>query len=505
MAKAKPKPKKKASARRAAKPKSRPAPAPAKAARAGGKGRVRIRMYRQGVGDCFLLTFPRRNGGVFNLVIDCGVHQSQSGGADTMRAIVADLARETGGTVDLLAITHEHFDHTSGFLQAAEEWKKIEVRRLWYAWTENPEEPLARRLGEKRHAIAEMLRGLVARQHLAGVPSPRARRIESILGFFGDKAGAKTKQIRAAIDALCAKENVDFKAPGDVEALADIGARFYVLGPPQDTDAIKKTDPTKSAPETYGLARIEAALRIVETLVPGGARPPFDDRFWTPLEASRGIDFFVARYWAKYMPEPPLAAPPRADAPELAVDVEDNEQDWRRIDDEWLGVGEQLALQLDNATNNTSLVLAIELPGTKPGDQPGAKPGDQPGDGDVLLFAADAQVGNWLSWQDVRFSVAGKTVTGPDLLARTVFYKVGHHGSHNATLKDKGLEQMAALQVAMMPTDKDMAEKVKWGDFPEPAIVTRLEEKTGGRVVRSDDPPLKPGALPDPLFYEVEF
>jgi len=91
---AKAKPKRKPSARRAAKPKAKPAAAArAGAARAAGKGRVRIRMYRQGVGDCFLLTFPRRNGGVFNFVIDCGVHQSQSGGADTMRKVVADLAK----------------------------------------------------------------------------------------------------------------------------------------------------------------------------------------------------------------------------------------------------------------------------------------------------------------------------------------------------------------------------------------------------------------------------
>src|SRR6266699_2202355 len=68
---------------------------------------------------------------------------------------------------------------------------------------------------------------------------------------------------------------------------------------------------------------------------------------------------------------------------------------------------------LDSMTNNTSLVLAIEL-----------------ADGDVLLFAADAQVGNWLSWQDLKWTVGTSPVTGPDLLKRTIFYKVGHHGSH---------------------------------------------------------------------------
>ena len=52
----------------------------------------------------------------------------------------------------------------------------------------------------------------------------------------------------------------------------------------------------------------------------------------------------------------------------------------------------------------------------------------------VLFFAADAQRGNWASWKDVTFKDGTETVTAKELLARTVLYKVGHHGSHNATL-----------------------------------------------------------------------
>ena len=53
--------------------------------------------------------------------------------------------------------------------------------------------------------------------------------------------------------------------------------------------------------------------------------------------------------------------------------------------------------------------------------------------GKVLLFAADAQTGNWLSWSAVKFKDGAKL---DDLLKRTVFYKVGHHASHNATLPE---------------------------------------------------------------------
>src|SRR5207247_1037341 len=72
----------------------------------------------------------------------------------------------------------------------------------------------------------------------------------------------------------------------------------------------------------------------------------------------------------------------------------------------------------NDQTNNASLVLAFEL----------GKGGK------VLLFAADAQRGNWASWTKKSWRDGDKTVQAKDLMSRTVLYKVGHHGSHNATL-----------------------------------------------------------------------
>jgi len=36
------------------------------------------------------------------------------------------------------------------------------------------------------------------------------------------------------------------------------------------------------------------------------------------------------------------------------------DDDWRRVDDDWLHLASDFVLQLDDATNNTSLALAIE-------------------------------------------------------------------------------------------------------------------------------------------------
>jgi len=131
-------------------------------------------------------------------------------------------------------------------------------------------------------------------------------------------------------------------------------------------------------------------------------------------------------------------------------------------------VGERLALQLDSATNNTSLVLAFEFIDS----------------GDVMLFVGDAQAGNWRSWDTLSLEVKdadGNTqkVTAADLLARTIFYKVGHHGSHNATLKEKGLERMKSNRLAaVIPVDVNVAHDVKgWKRMPLPSITRALKKK----------------------------
>jgi len=83
-------------------------------------------------------------------------------------------------------------------------------------------------------------------------------------------------------------------------------------------------------------------------------------------------------------------------------------------------------------------------------------------------------------------------VTGPDLLKRTIFYKVGHHGSHNATLKSHGVDQMEALKIAIIPVDEKEAKKKHWGRMPLPELIAALENKKPPvTVLRTDQEPVK--------------
>jgi hypothetical protein len=93
------------------------------------------------------------------------------------------------------------------------------------------------------------------------------------------------------------------------------------------------------------------------------------------------------------------------------------------------------------------------------------------------------------SWQQTRWEVDGSPVTGPDLLGRVVYYKVGHHGSENATLKEKGLELMKSKDLsAFIPTNENDAKKIRWGQMPFGPLVDALAERCSGRVIRADDP-----------------
>ena len=469
----------------AARGSSAPVESDAQSAAPDGKGeRVTVRVYRQGLGDCILVRVKRPSHDDFKLMIDCGVVLGTPDAAKIMTRVMENLVSDTQGKVDALAITHEHFDHLSGFTQAPEAFAKLAVGAVWVAWTEDPKDDLANQLAKELGAAKQKLAACASALRAVddGATVQALQDIALIPLGAATSSGTSTK---AAFDAVKARGNVRLWRPSDAPfEIPGVNARIYALGPPHDPKLIRKINPSTANPETYGLVMngagalplgVVTALdrlgtsdgqdgdaddkaapfhpRMTVPLGPNG-RPFLFDNAWVDDAAWRGVDdFFRDHYFAG--------------------------TDWRRIDGEWLGSAAELALALQSYTNNTSLVLALEL-------------GD-PGKGDVLLFAGDAQVGNWESWQTWTREVNGVQVTGPDLLKRTIFYKVGHHGSHNATLKGHGVEEMDALKAAIIPVDEAEAKKKRWGSMPLPELIAALENKRPTvSLLRTDQDPTNP-------------
>ncbi|QOZ23831.1 MBL fold metallo-hydrolase [Bradyrhizobium sp. CCBAU 51753] len=431
-----------------------------------GDPRALIRVYRHGLGDCILIRIPRKNGPMFKLLIDCGVAVAQKDGAEKMRDVMKDILSVTKGSVDVLAVTHEHWDHVSGFQQAEELFAGLAVGQVWVAWTEDPRDELAKKLRKERAQALQLVSASVDAFKAAGNEAG-ADSVLALTGMFG-AAGEKTK---AAFDIAKAKAGSGdpvYLHPNDPPIVPKgCDFRVFVLGPPHDEKAIKHFNPSKKNPETYELALDGSGvlpLGVIGALSGDGDGDviPFPPSSRIPLSMSEGHRFFRKAYWTG--------------------------ADWRRIDTDWLGNTDEFALMLQSATNNTSLVLAIEL-----------------ADGDVLLFAADAQVGNWHSWQTLEWGTGAERRTGPGLLGRTIFYKVGHHGSHNATMKEEGLELMTALKTAIIPVDEVVAKKMRWGAMPLSSLVAALSDRTQARTLRTDKTPEATiaGVQVDDLYFEL--
>jgi hypothetical protein len=441
------------------------------------KNTLQLRLYCHGLGDCNLIGVPDTDGGTFWILIDCGIHTSAKGGTERIRSVVDDIFALTP-RLDVVVGTHEHWDHISGFLQAEDLFGKFDIGEIWFGWTENPADQMARKLdrfkGDALAALVDITLRLDGDRRFGA----DAKQIDSMMGFVFGLKGERVRDAREKLRGL--SNNVLHLEPGSIVPLPDKAkaVNIYVLGPPRNETLLGIND---SKTETYSVAdrapSLPEILRNNLELETGRMRikddplAPFDEVSGIKLTAifdGKPTEDKAVQLSREFLSEH-YAGPALVDPSDKHPNAPKPDQQWRRIDSDWLGAGVDLALQLDARTNNTSLVLAIEIVATKK----------------VLIFAADAQVGNWQSWAGVDFVADG--TKGADLLKRTVFYKVGHHGSRNATLSENGLELMDSPELtAFIPTDEVMAKKVGWSDIPAVKLLERLKQKTGGRLIQSD-------------------
>jgi hypothetical protein len=514
---------------------------------------VVVRMYRGVLGDCFLLTV-NKDGDRRHCLIDCGVLQNVQDGnllADTLpadvvaeigearlrevqptktmaKAIAEDVVKTVAareGRIDLLVITHEHYDHVAAFTLPDVEnpflRPEVEIAELWLAWTENPADAQARdlqaRFGKGRQAVALAAEAASQARDKAdkmGVADSAEQELADALdevvalaAFIGPVEGpglpavAGTKTTAQAIQAMREKVGAGrtrYLEPGQVlDDKQGIGLRTYVLGPPRAEARLRKDLPTEKGAkrEIYLTDMDEAAAVASAARMQFRALAAASDATTSMVDDGHDPLPFARPYQAPYpapeaQPDPtpdPEKAKLYAAIAEIRRRYEDPQEEYRSISKDWTSAAGALALKMDSDTNNTSLVLAFELPG-----------------GDVLLFPGDAQVGNWESWGDQpypseKFS-SGEEAPIPvdDILRRVIFYKVGHHASHNATLRGRGLELMSDARLcAAIPLVEAVAKvqgpgrktpgrgwKMPYGELHE-----RLVAKTAGRIVQGDGRP----------------
>lgn len=435
--------------------------------------RARVRMYRVGLGDCFLLTSyqgdkPR------HMLIDCGMFAGSrldpaAAEKEIQFQVVNDIAGETGGHLDVVVVTHEHMDHVSIFNSAKSVFdNKLTFGQAWFGWLEDPDNKTAQTLRKKYERLqVSLAAGLAGLQGLAASDPDGYRNLHlgvaKVAEFTGLGADGKklAVQPRAAMDYVkqkAGKDHLRFGSPGDTWDFG--GMKVRVLGPPTAEEQMRIMEKAGASYDRALLFGVDAGADADGASAEGVPQDPFSTQWRMDATIQHG----QARLKEVY---------DNTALDDTLSRYNDAQQLWRRIDNQALDSVSTLALQMDKYINNTSLCLAFEFD-----------------NGDVMLFPGDAQVGNWSSWFDIKkFDVA-------DLLARTIFYKVGHHGSHNATFKP-ALEKMNHPKlVAMIPTNEKFARESKAWTMPAPNLNAALLEHTHQRLLRNDQ---GIGKVADPL------
>jgi beta-lactamase superfamily II metal-dependent hydrolase len=431
-----------------------------------GDAGLRVRMYRVGFGDFFLLTVPGKT--PQHILIDCGVTPgtTHAGDIGTIKDAVADMARETNNHLALVIVTHRHMDHIIGFSRAADVFANIKVDAVWMPYWESEYDEQATKFQAELTSLA-----LDVQQHLA-LAAGTDPDVDEMLGMLRNATGVDHAGLAATASGTASKVGTgggsnakslamlktgfgvkpQYYAMGDdaklPPALAATGLTAEILGPPPAEAAdsfMKLTDLKKGVGQYLGASSGGST---------GGTFKPFDDPWRVDGAAYPPAAFH------EWMPRATSAAPALGNT-QLEAAVKAAQP----------GALLTAVKAMDSFLNNQSLVVLFTFKGKK------------------MLFVGDAQAGNWEYWMyggtpDKAPSIDKITAAGKDILGNLDFYKVGHHGSTNAT-PITAVDAMGGDFASMCSTQIGAyGNPDKGTEVPRTPLLEALEKKSA--LLRSD-------------------
>lgn len=346
---------------------------------------IALRVYNVGFGDCFLLTFRYAGAtGERHLLIDFGSTEApDDAGGNLMQRIAEDIAARCSGKLHAVVATHRHKDHISGFAANAAGTApgnliaRLKPDIVVQPWTEHPDaDPQTGKLTPGAQAFIGSLREM---HEISAAALKEIDRRASAIG------GALHREL-----SFLGEDNLSNKpAVVNLMEMGRQGKAVYVnYG---SKSGLEKLLPGVKI-KVIGPPSLEQSKEIRQQT------DRDETEFWH-FQAQAGK--FATQGKSHLFPNAKTSSSSGA-PPQTRWFI----KKLRRLRGEQL-LGIMRAL--DEAMNNTSIILLFEA-------------GDQ-----KLLFPGDAQIENW------RYAL--NKPANRELLADVNLYKVGHHGSLNATPK----------------------------------------------------------------------
>ncbi len=429
---------------------------------------LEIRGYNVGFGDCFLLSFDYGKSKK-HVLIDFGTTQPPTGKMPSswMLEIAEAIKEDCGGHLDAIVETHRHADHISGFATGtkgkrasgdviAECADKNTI--IVQPWTEDPDAPQDSKgprgsVSQTRkafvasldsmHAVAESVVNEARRmrpekmdaddEEAADEPgevdltgSTAGKGLMSRLAFIGEDNVKNLSAVKNLIGMVPAK-NHKYVYYGADSGLEDVlpGVKIRCLGPPTIAQSNAVLKQRSSDKEEFWMLR---------------------NRFWATQRLAAG-DGGTTSTGDRIFPKAKVIPIPRGSR-------------WfvRRLRGARAKSLLELVTILDSVMNNTSVILLFEVGGKK------------------LLFPGDAQIENW------SYALEKDLPT----LADVDLYKVGHHGSRNATpktlyenFKKRGEEGKKGRMVSLISTKTGKHGNASaHTEVPRSTLVKALKDET---------------------------
>lgn len=402
---------------------------------------VTIFSYQVGFGDCFLAQFDYDDRPRY-VLIDFGTTSLPEGAPkDQMERVAKDIAAKCGKNLVAVVATHRHADHISGFATktggkgTGDIIRALKPKVVIQPWTEQLDLKTDA-LGPGVVGSRKQLRGRRLSLNAMHATSERIlqmlddnafsrlpKAVQAQMRFLGED-NLKNKSAVKNLSSMGNKQVYAFHGANSGLAAILPGVKIHVLGPPtlKQTDTIRKQ--RSKDPDEFWHLTLRRLAAAEQTL--GNST-----RLFGRHPTLRGSKLPLSMRWFAN----------RLNAAQ---------------GDQTLAI----LRQLDQQMNNTSLILLFEIGKKK------------------LLFPGDAQLENW------QFALSKPKIL--NLLKGVDLYKVGHHGSLNATPRSmwsafakRGPKTKKGRLTTMMSTRKDKhGSEDKGTEVPRRTLVTALRTES---------------------------